>query len=115
GGEEWFVWHRQLDDLGHPVHRVEIAFRVGTASGERRLVKRDDSPLIVFFPTQKETFPGFLIPGGYPSQPRCSPMCCGSSAMTASSRSMSCRHCRSTPRDSSPARCSARCSTRCAR
>src|ERR1039457_1612155 len=69
GGEEWFVWHRQLDDLGHPVHRVEIAFRVGTASGERRLVKRDDSPLIVFFPTQKETFLGFLIQGPYRTTP----------------------------------------------
>ena len=67
--EEWFVWHRQLEDLGHPAHRVEIAFRVSTASGERRLVKRDDSPLVVFFPTQKETFLGFLIQGPYRTTP----------------------------------------------
>jgi hypothetical protein len=69
GGEEWFVWHRQLADLGHPALRVEIAFRVDTAHGERRLVKRDDSPLVVFFPTQKETFLGFLIQGPYRTTP----------------------------------------------
>ena len=67
--EEWFVWHRQLEDLGHPALRVEIAFLAGTANGERRLVKRDDSPLVVFFPTQKETFLGFLIQGPYRTTP----------------------------------------------
>jgi hypothetical protein len=69
GGEEWFVWHRQLDDLVHPALRVEIAFRVAVADGRRRLVKRDDSPLVVFFPTQKETFLGFLIQGPYRTTP----------------------------------------------
>jgi hypothetical protein len=67
--EEWFVWHRQLEDSGHPAHRVEIAFRVGTADGQRRLVKLDDSRLVVFFPTQKETFLGFLIQGPYRTTP----------------------------------------------
>ena len=69
GSEEWFVWHRQLEDSGHPAHRVEIAFRVGTAAGQRRLVKLDDSRLVVFFPTQKETFLGFLIQGPYRTTP----------------------------------------------
>jgi hypothetical protein len=69
GDEEWFVWHRRLEDLGHPAHRVEIAFRVGAANGKRRLVQRDDSPLVVFFPTQKETFLGFLIQGPYRTTP----------------------------------------------
>ena len=68
-GEEWFVWHRQLEELGHPALRVEIAFLAGTANGERRLVKRDASPLVVFFPTQKETFLGFLIQGPYRTTP----------------------------------------------
>jgi hypothetical protein len=68
-GEEWFVWHRQLGELGHPALRVEIAFLVGTANGERRLVKRDASPLVVFFPTQKETFLGFLVQGPYRTTP----------------------------------------------
>jgi len=68
-GEEWFVWHRQLEELGHPAQRVEIAFLAGPANGERRLVKRDASPLVVFFPTQKETFLGFLIQGPYRTTP----------------------------------------------
>jgi hypothetical protein len=68
-GEEWFVWHRQLEGLGHPALRVEIAFLAGAANGERRLVKRDASPLVVFFPTQKETFLGFLIQGPYRTTP----------------------------------------------
>ncbi|HSS90714.1 MAG TPA: hypothetical protein VLL69_15465 [Streptosporangiaceae bacterium] len=68
-GEEWFVWHRQLKRLGHPALRVEIAFLAGAANGERRLVKRDASPLVVFFPTQKETFLGFLIQGPYRTTP----------------------------------------------
>ena len=69
GHEEWFVWHRQLGDAGHPAHRVEIAFRADIADGEARLVRRDDSPLVVFFPTQKETFLGFLIQGPYRTTP----------------------------------------------
>ena len=67
--EEWLVWHRQLDELGQPALRVEIAFRVGTVNGQHRLVRRDDSPLVVFFPTQKETFLGFLIQGPYRTTP----------------------------------------------
>ena len=67
--EEWLVWHRQLDELGQPALRVEIAFRVGTVNGQYRLVRRDDSPLAVFFPTQKETFLGFLIQGPYRTTP----------------------------------------------
>ncbi len=69
GTQEWFVWHRQLDDLGHPAQRVEIAFPVGTAAGERRLARRAASPLVVFFPTEKETFLGFLIQGPYRTTP----------------------------------------------
>jgi hypothetical protein len=69
GDEEWFVWHRQLEALGQPARRVEIAFRVGTANSRRRLVKRDYSPLVVFFPTEKETFLGFLIQGPYRTTP----------------------------------------------
>jgi hypothetical protein len=69
GAEEWLVWARQLDVLGHPVHRVEIALRVSRANGQFRLVSRDESPLVVFFPTQKETFLGFLIQGPYRTTP----------------------------------------------
>ena len=67
--EEWFVWHRELGELGQPALRVEIAFRVRATAGERLLVRREDAPLVVFFPTQKETFLGFLIQGPYRTTP----------------------------------------------
>jgi hypothetical protein len=67
--EEWLVWHRQLDDLGHPAQRVEVAFRLGATSGERRIEECARSPLTVFFPTEKETFLGFLIQGPYRTTP----------------------------------------------
>ena len=69
GDEEWLVWHRQLDALGEPGHRVEIAFMARTEIDARRLVRRESSPLVVFFPTQKETFLGFLIQGPYRTTP----------------------------------------------
>ncbi|HEX3387860.1 MAG TPA: hypothetical protein VHT94_02375, partial [Streptosporangiaceae bacterium] len=67
--EDWFVWERPLDDLGHAGQRVELAFRADTAHGAPRLVPQDGSPLVVFFPTQKETFLGFLIQGPYRTTP----------------------------------------------
>jgi hypothetical protein len=67
--EDWFVWDRPLDDLGHAGQRVELAFRADTAHDVPRLVSRDGSPLVVFFPTQKETFLGFLIQGPYRTTP----------------------------------------------
>jgi hypothetical protein len=67
--EEWLVWHRQLDGLGEPEHRVEIAFMAHTEIDARRVTRRQNSPLVVFFPTQKETFLGFLIQGPYRTTP----------------------------------------------
>jgi len=67
--EEWLVWHRQLDAMGQPEHRVEIAFMALTEIDARRLARRESSPLVVFFPTQKETFLGFLIQGPYRTTP----------------------------------------------
>ena len=63
--EEWLVWSRQVEDLGRPAAPVEIAFRV---EGDR-LLACDRSPLIVFFPTEKETFLGFLVQGPYRTTP----------------------------------------------
>ena len=61
--EEWLVWHRPVE--GHAAQRIEIAFRLeaGWIAGVA------DSPLTVFFPTQKETFLGFLIQGPYRTTP----------------------------------------------
>ena len=67
--QEWLVWHRQLDALGEPGHRVEIAFMAHTEIDARRLLRRESSPLVVFFPTQKETFLGFLVQGPYRTTP----------------------------------------------
>jgi hypothetical protein len=69
GEEEWFVWERQLDALGHPDQRVEIAFMVRAEIDSRRLIRRETSPLVVFFPTQKETFLGFVLQGPYRTTP----------------------------------------------
>jgi hypothetical protein len=69
GNAEWLVWRRPLDTLGEPGHRVEIAFMAHTEIDARWLVRRESSPLVVFFPTQKETFLGFLIQGPYRTTP----------------------------------------------
>ena len=86
--EEWLVWHRQTSGPGLSGRQVEIAFRLGTTAdsagldlapasgrapdapgGGRRIARCDRSPLNVFFPTQKETFLGFLVQGPYRTTP----------------------------------------------
>ncbi|MGB6578362.1 MAG: hypothetical protein WBF34_10610 [Streptosporangiaceae bacterium] len=62
-GDQWLVWHRQVPD--HPGQRIEIAFRL--VGG--RIAAAAESPLTVFFPTEKETFLGFLIQGPYRTTP----------------------------------------------
>jgi hypothetical protein len=69
GDEEWFVWERPLTGLGQPDQRVEIAFMVRAEIDSRRLIRRESSPLVVFFPTQKETFLGFVLQGPYRTTP----------------------------------------------
>jgi len=64
--EEWLAWHRRALDLAPP---VEIAFRAEGALDQWRLVPCDSSPLIVSFPTEKETFLGFLVQGPYRTTP----------------------------------------------
>ena len=61
--EEWLAWQRLVED--HPGQRVEVAFRL--AGG--RVAAVGSSPLSVFFPTEKETFLGFLIQGPYRTTP----------------------------------------------
>ncbi|MGO8960928.1 MAG: sacsin N-terminal ATP-binding-like domain-containing protein [Streptosporangiaceae bacterium] len=69
GDEEWFVWERQLEALGQPDQRVEIAFMVRAEIDSRRLIRLETSPLVVFFPTQKETFLGFALQGPFRTTP----------------------------------------------
>jgi hypothetical protein len=61
--EEWLAWQRPVQD--HPGQRVEIAFRLEGA----QVSTVGSSPLTVFFPTEKETFLGFLIQGPYRTTP----------------------------------------------
>jgi hypothetical protein len=64
--EEWLAWHRRAIDLAPP---VEIAFRAENGLAQRRLVPLASSPLFVSFPTEKETFLGFLVQGPYRTTP----------------------------------------------
>jgi hypothetical protein len=61
--EEWLVWRRPVE--GHPGQRVEVAFLLEGG----RVSPTAESPLTVFFPTEKETFLGFLIQGPYRTTP----------------------------------------------
>src|SRR5690348_4378805 len=63
--EEWLAWQRRAEGLGQVAAPVEIAFLVEG----RRLVPVGSSPLVVFFPTEKETFLGFLVQGPYRTTP----------------------------------------------
>ena len=61
--EAWLTWQRPVE--GHQGQRVEVAFAL---VGER-VVAVGASPLTAFFPTEKETFLGFLIQGPYRTTP----------------------------------------------
>jgi hypothetical protein len=63
GRDEWLVWERAVQE--HPGQRVEIAFRLDGG----RIGALAESPLTVFFPTEKETFLGFLVQGPYRTTP----------------------------------------------
>jgi hypothetical protein len=67
--EQWFVWERRLDALGYPHQRVEIAFAARPTMDGPRLTRRETSPLVVYFPTQRETFLGFIVQGPYRTTP----------------------------------------------
>jgi hypothetical protein len=68
-GEEWLVWDRPVEGLGRGPQRVELAFLVDASAGARRIVGCEPAPLTVFFPTEKETFLGFVIQGPYRTTP----------------------------------------------
>jgi hypothetical protein len=80
--QEWLVWSKELDEPGAAGLSVEVAFAVrpelvGPAGGSggssplvsRRLVRWQPSPLSVYFPTEKETFLGFVAQGPYRTTP----------------------------------------------
>jgi hypothetical protein len=69
--EEWLVWDRAVEGLGRGPQRVSLAFMTASAfgAGPRRIIGCSPSPLTVFFPTEKETFLGFVIQGPYRTTP----------------------------------------------
>jgi hypothetical protein len=67
--QQWLVWDRPLDALGEPGLRVELAFMLRADADSGALARRESSPLVVSFPTQKETYVGFLMQGPYRTTP----------------------------------------------
>ena len=67
--EDWLVWSSGLDEPGAAGLSVEVAFAVRPEMDGHRLVRWQPSPLSVFFPTEKETFLGFVIQGPHRTTP----------------------------------------------
>ncbi|RLB93765.1 MAG: hypothetical protein DRH50_07410 [Deltaproteobacteria bacterium] len=74
--ESWLIFERPVEvpDPGKdcpPQVPVEIGFRLENNEKEHRdeVVRVKDSPLVVYFPTEKETRFGFLIQGPYKTTP----------------------------------------------
>jgi hypothetical protein len=67
----WLVWRRGLGQTGPRgvALDVEIAFTGGPDDAPPRVSPLDRSPLNVYFPTEKETFLGFLVQGPYRTTP----------------------------------------------
>ena len=66
--EEWLIFSREVTtDDGHAAGRVEIAFSINLE--DQRIQRVDDSPLVVFFPTERETHLGFRMQGPYRTIP----------------------------------------------
>lgn len=66
--ENWIVFERPVKVPDKSEHvSVEIGYRIETDNkdGEPTIVGIDRSPLVVYFPTQKDTKLGFLIQGPY--------------------------------------------------
>ena len=61
--EEWIIYQAPVSIIsGAEPNRVEVAFLVsGSDSGTARVTYADDSELVVFFPTSKESHLGVLI------------------------------------------------------
>jgi len=70
--EEWLLFSRPIETpKGAELDKgPEIAFKLDTdEDGTTRVEPIVDSPLVVFFPTQKETHLGFLVQGPYQTTP----------------------------------------------
>lgn len=70
--ESWLIFERpvRIFDTNHQV-RVEIGFKLELSASDQmgRIVRTKDSPLVVFFPTERQTKLGFLVQGPYRTTP----------------------------------------------
>lgn len=71
--ESWLVFRKEVFHKGESAGFVEAAFELevnnDTESIKHAIVPVHESPLVVFFPTEKETHFGFLIQGPYRTTP----------------------------------------------
>lgn len=70
--ETWLMFERPVPvPSGDGQVPVEIAFKLQNSTNDQveKVIKIDDSPLIVYFPTEKPTGLGFLIQGPYRTTP----------------------------------------------
>jgi hypothetical protein len=72
--ENWLIFERPVPIPGNSkTVRVEVSFRLEAedkaGKNPERIVKVKDSPLVVYFPTEKATRFGFLIQGPYRTTP----------------------------------------------
>ena len=70
--QNWLIFERpvKVPDKGSQVS-VEVGFRLETSTKDKkeRIVRENNSRLVVFFPTEKDTKLGFLIQGPYRTTP----------------------------------------------
>ncbi len=70
--DNWLVFEKPINSFdGASTVSIELAFRVKSDPVTKypKIVKTNNSPLNVFFPTEKETHLGFLIQGPYRTTP----------------------------------------------
>lgn len=70
--EDWLLFDRPVSLPGYSdTIKVEVAFRFerDEITGKDKIIKINESPLIVYFPTEKDTPFGFLIQGPYRTTP----------------------------------------------
>jgi hypothetical protein len=71
--EAYYLFRKEVSHEGSFAGFVEIAFRSQgvphESLSEQRITRVNESPLVVFFPTEKETHFGFLIQGPYRTTP----------------------------------------------
>lgn len=68
--EDWLVFSRPASRGRSRGLQVEVAFLLAREEGRKaQIVPVDESPLVAFFPTEKETHLGFLVQGPYVPTP----------------------------------------------